>query len=74
MQLLGVSKELGNRFSKVMAAHDIATFGALCALATFDPIEFKAPIFPFFFSNSPFTLHRILFSHWFFTSPDFSYG
>ncbi|XP_023005986.1 COP9 signalosome complex subunit 1-like [Cucurbita maxima] len=40
-QLLGVSKELGNRFSKVMAAHDIATFGALCALATFDPIEFK---------------------------------
>ncbi|KAG5541940.1 hypothetical protein RHGRI_021685 [Rhododendron griersonianum] len=36
--------ELGNRYSKVIALQDIATYGGLCGLASFDRTELKASI------------------------------
>lgn len=34
--------ELGNNYSEVIAAQDVATYGGLCALASFDRAELKA--------------------------------
>ncbi|CAK9328474.1 unnamed protein product [Citrullus colocynthis] len=39
---LGISRELGSQFSVVMAAHDIAAYGGLCALATMERAELKS--------------------------------
>ena len=38
---LQVSPELGNHYSDVLAAQDIALYGGLCALASFDRTEIK---------------------------------
>jgi len=37
-----VGPELGNHYSEVIAPQDVATYGGLCALATFDRTELKA--------------------------------
>lgn len=36
-----VSPELGNNYSDVVAAQDVALYGGLCALASFDRSEIK---------------------------------
>ena len=36
-----MSPELGNSYSDVMAAQDVALYGGLCALASFDRSEIK---------------------------------
>ncbi|KAE9463083.1 hypothetical protein C3L33_05005, partial [Rhododendron williamsianum] len=41
---LETGHELGNRYSEVIALQDIATYGGLCALASFDRTELKATI------------------------------
>ncbi len=38
---LQVSPELGNSYSDVLAAQDVALYGGLCALASFDRSEIK---------------------------------
>ena len=42
LQFLETSPELGNNYSEVIAPQDIATYGGLCALASFDRAELKA--------------------------------
>ena len=42
LQFLEVGPELGNNYSEVIAPQDVATYGGLCALATFDRTELKA--------------------------------
>uniref|UniRef100_A0A803M3F0 Methyltransferase n=1 Tax=Chenopodium quinoa TaxID=63459 RepID=A0A803M3F0_CHEQI len=41
-KFLEVGPELGNNYSEVIAPQDVATYGGLCALATFDRTELKA--------------------------------
>ncbi|GFY92607.1 COP9 signalosome complex subunit 1 [Actinidia rufa] len=41
-KFLETSPELGNNYSEVIAPQDIATYGGLCALASFDRAELKA--------------------------------
>lgn len=48
MQFLEVGPELGNSYSDVIAPQDVATYGGLCALASFDRTELKASILPLF--------------------------
>lgn len=40
-KFLEVGPELGNHYSEVIAPQDVATYGGLCALATFDRTELK---------------------------------
>jgi hypothetical protein len=49
MQFLETGPELGSHYNEVIAAQDVATYGGLCALATFDRAELKA--------SSPFYFH-----------------
>lgn len=42
MQFLEVGPDLGNSYNEVIAAQDVATYGGLCALASFDRAELKA--------------------------------
>lgn len=44
MQFLEVGPELGNHYNEVIAPQDVATYGGLCALASFDRTELKAYI------------------------------
>ncbi|KAE8665834.1 COP9 signalosome complex subunit 1 [Hibiscus syriacus] len=41
-KFLEVGPELGNSYSEVIAPQDVATYGGLCALASFDRTELKA--------------------------------
>jgi len=41
VQFLEVSPELGNSYNEVIAPQDVATYGGLCALASFDRTELK---------------------------------
>jgi hypothetical protein len=41
VQFLEVGPELGNSYNEVMAPQDVATYGGLCALASFDRMELK---------------------------------
>ncbi|KAL9245331.1 hypothetical protein vseg_018994 [Gypsophila vaccaria] len=43
-KFLEVGPELGNQFSEVIAPQDVATYGGLCALATFDRSELKSKV------------------------------
>jgi len=43
-KLLETTIDIGNNFSEVIAAQDIATYGALCALASFDRQELKKKV------------------------------
>jgi COP9 signalosome complex subunit 1 len=40
-KFLEVTPELGNNYSEVIASQDVATYGGLCALASFDRTELK---------------------------------
>uniref|UniRef100_A0A7N0ZQZ8 PCI domain-containing protein n=1 Tax=Kalanchoe fedtschenkoi TaxID=63787 RepID=A0A7N0ZQZ8_KALFE len=40
-KFLETDSELGNNYSEVIAAQDVATYGGLCALASFDRTELK---------------------------------
>ena len=48
MQFLETSPELGSNYNEVIAPQDVATYGGLCALASFDRTELKASIYIFF--------------------------
>jgi len=41
VQFLEVGPELGNSYNEVIAPQDVATYGGLCALASFDRMELK---------------------------------
>ena len=49
-KFLEASPELGTSFSDVMSQQDVATYGGLCALASYDRAELKAKLI----DNSPF--------------------
>ncbi|KAM6580206.1 hypothetical protein CsatA_003980 [Cannabis sativa] len=42
MQFLETNPELGNNYNEVIAPQDVAIYGGLCALASFDRTELKA--------------------------------
>lgn len=42
LQFLETGPELGSHYNEVMAPQDVATYGGLCALASFDRSELKA--------------------------------
>jgi len=42
MQFLETGPELASHYNDVIAPQDVATYGGLCALATFDRVELKA--------------------------------
>ncbi|KAJ1555943.1 COP9 signalosome complex subunit 1, partial [Cladochytrium tenue] len=42
---LDVSFQMGAGFAEVLSANDVATYGGLCALASFDRAELKAKVF-----------------------------
>lgn len=44
LQFLEAGPELGSHYNEVIAPQDVATYGGLCALATFDRTELKVPI------------------------------
>jgi len=50
MQFLETGPELGSTYNEVIAAQDVATYGGLCALATFDRAELKAS-YPLYFHD-----------------------
>lgn len=50
LQFVETSFELGNNYTDVIAPQDVATYGGLCALASFDRAELKVH----FWSFSPF--------------------
>lgn len=67
LQFLETGHELGNHYNEVIAPQDVATYGGLCALASFDRMELKAYIlsflglsFPLFFNDFLFR-SRVLF-------------
>ncbi|XP_011035131.1 PREDICTED: COP9 signalosome complex subunit 1-like isoform X1 [Populus euphratica] len=43
-KFLEVSPELGNSYNEVIAPQDVATYGGLCALASFDRMELKSKV------------------------------
>lgn len=43
-KFLEVGPELGNNYTEVIAAQDVATYGGLCALASFDRAELKSKV------------------------------
>jgi COP9 signalosome complex subunit 1 len=43
-KFLDVNPELGNSYNEVIAPQDIATYGGLCALASFDRSELKQKV------------------------------
>lgn len=47
LQFLETGHELGNHYNEVIAPQDVATYGGLCALASFDRMELKAYILSF---------------------------
>jgi len=53
MQFLEAGPELGSTYNEVIAAQDVATYGGLCALATFDRAELKAS-YPLYFHDDYF--------------------
>lgn len=42
LQLCVAAPELGSDYNEVIAAQDVATYGGLCALASFDQTKLKA--------------------------------
>jgi len=60
VQFLDVNPELGNSYNEVIAPQDIATYGGLCALASFDRSELKACIlFSISFNSAIFLQHLV---------------
>ena len=57
--LTRVSFELGNSFNDIISANDIAVYGGLCALASYDRQELKAKVL----SNSSFKSYLELEPH-----------
>ena len=62
LQFLDTGHELGNHYNEVIAPQDIATYGGLCALASFDRTELKACTLSFYFSAILFWF-SLFFSH-----------
>lgn len=58
LQFLETGPELGSHYNEVIAPQDVATYGGLCALATFDRSELKAHILCFFFLLITFPMER----------------
>lgn len=44
MQFVDTHFDLGNNFTEVIASQDVATYGGLCALASFDRAELKVSV------------------------------
>lgn len=51
MQFLETGPELSSHYNDVIASQDVATYGGLCALATFDRAELKASSTIYFRDN-----------------------
>lgn len=51
MQFLDVSCGLGDTFNEVILPRDVAIYGGLCALATYDRSEIKARTVIFLFNS-----------------------
>ncbi|XP_065028856.1 COP9 signalosome complex subunit 1 isoform X1 [Musa acuminata AAA Group] len=49
-KFLETGPELGNNYTDVIAQQDVATYGGLCALASFDRTELKVSFMPVIFS------------------------
>jgi hypothetical protein len=47
MQFVDTNFELGNNYIDVIAQQDVAVYGGLCALASFDRAELKVCVFHF---------------------------
>ena len=65
LQFLETGSELGSHYNEVIAPQDVATYGGLCALASFDRAELKVSIlflhlFFFFFSFFLFLFSTII--------------
>lgn len=58
MQFLETNPDLGNHYNEVIAPQDIATYGGLCALATFDRAELKVYIIFFLFDHFFWSIPR----------------
>ncbi|KAK8974291.1 hypothetical protein V6N11_034657 [Hibiscus sabdariffa] len=58
-KFLEVGLELGNSYSEVIVPQDVATYGGLCALASFDRTELKATILSLLSPAPPlFSIHN----------------
>lgn len=44
MQFLETGPELANHYNEIIAPQDVATYGGLCALASFDRTELKVSV------------------------------
>lgn len=64
MQFLEVGPELGTSYSEVIAPQDVATYGGLCALASFDRTELKASILSLFSPHPAFIFQSFLMVVW----------
>ncbi|KAJ0439302.1 putative proteasome component (PCI) domain, winged helix DNA-binding domain superfamily [Helianthus annuus] len=61
-KFLETAPELGNDYSEVIAAQDVATYGGLCALASFDRAELKAILtFIFYYYSTAKVIDNINF-------------
>jgi hypothetical protein len=49
VKFLETGPELGSNYSEVIAPQDVAVYGALCALASFDRSDLKVHLLFFFF-------------------------
>jgi COP9 signalosome complex subunit 1 len=60
LKFLEIKPELASNYSKVIAPQDVAVYGALCALASFDRSEMKVNplVSAFVFNLAPFVLVR----------------
>lgn len=56
LQFVDVNFELGTQYNKVVAPQDVALYGALCALASFDRADLKV--------RSCSQLHSRYFDYW----------
>ncbi|KAI8548502.1 hypothetical protein RHMOL_Rhmol07G0278200 [Rhododendron molle] len=54
--IMETGHELGNRYSEVIALQDMATYGGLCGLASFDRTELKASMPCLLLLNSSYVI------------------
>jgi hypothetical protein len=66
LQFLETGPELGSHYNEVIAPQDVATYGGLCALASFDRTELKVSVLFLLFSLF-FTIITVF--HWHNESP-----
>ena len=60
LQFLETGSELGSHYNEVIAPQDVATYGGLCALASFDRAELKVSVLFLHLFFSPFSFSTII--------------